>query len=76
MENRVRFTKDEKGNLVVERKDKRRVVMGIGELFDYLFSLKHQDNLSEVVLQLEDQTILFTKSDLPEEKKAEDTQNG
>ena len=76
MENRVRFTKDEKGNLVVERKDEAPVVMGIGELFDYLFSLKHQNKLTEIVLQLEDQAILFTKSDLPEEKKAEDTQNG
>ncbi len=76
MENRVRFTKDEKGNLVVERKDEAPVVMGIGELFDYLFSLKHQDKLTEIVLQLEDQAILFQKLDLPEEKKAEDKQNG
>lgn len=76
MENRVRFTKDEKGNLVVERKDEKPVVMGIGELFDYLFSLKHQGKLIEVVLQLEDQSVLFTVLELPEEKKAEEKQNG
>lgn len=76
MEDRVRFTKDEKGNLTVERKDEAPVTMGIGELFDYLFSLKHQGKLTEVILQLEDQTILFTVSGLPEEKKVEDNQNG